>query len=177
MADPSPYSQFLTWMEVNRIGDFAGLAGVAVSLIGFTITVFGVLRSKNAAERAEEAAKGARDTIRLMDTVVDFTSVIATLDEVKRLHRSSDWTLLLHRYATIRRLLVTARAANTRLTHTQQAAIQSALSNLVVLENNVEKALVSATTPNAAKVNLSISSDIDNLLTVLTELKISKAGN
>jgi hypothetical protein len=37
-------------MEVNRVGDLAGLAGVAVSLIGFTITVFGVLRSKSAAE-------------------------------------------------------------------------------------------------------------------------------
>ncbi|SFM25958.1 hypothetical protein SAMN03159423_0244 [Bradyrhizobium sp. NFR13] len=177
MADPSSYAQFLTWMEINRIGDLSGVAGIAVSLIGFTVTVVGVLRSKGAAERAENAAKSARDSIRLMDTVVDFTAAISALTELKRMHRSSDWALLLDRYGTIRRILVTAKTGETKLTESQLTAVQTVLSNLIVLENNAEKALAGQAAPNTAKMNASVNVDIDNLLAVLTELKMLKTGN
>jgi hypothetical protein len=177
VADPGAYSQVLSWMETNRVGDLASVTGVAISLIGFTITVIGVFRSKSAAQRAERAANSARETVRLMDTVVDFTAAITALDEIKRLHRTSNWVLLLDRYSTIRRLLVIARANNSQLTSHQREAIQSSLANLIVLENTLERALASGSTPNAPKLNASISTNIDDLLAVLTEIKTSKIGD
>jgi hypothetical protein len=177
VPDPGIYSQFLGWMEANRVGDLASVAGVAISLIGFTVTVIGVARSKNAAQKAEQAANSARETVRLMDTVVDFTAAVTALDEIKRLHRTSNWVLLLDRYSTIRRLLVIARTNNSRLTSSQQEAIQSALANLIVLENTLERALANGATPNTAKLNASISVNIDNLLAALTEIKMSKVGD
>jgi len=177
VADPGAYLQLLNWMETNHVGDLASVAGVAISLIGFTITVISVFRSESAARRAERAANSARETVRLMDTVVDFTAAITALDEIKRLHRTSNWVLLLDRYSTIRRLLVIARANNNQLTSHQQEAIQSSLANLIVLENTLERALASGSTPNAPKLNASISTNIDDLLAVLTEIKTSKIGD
>lgn len=177
VADPTAYSNFLNWMEVNRIGDLASVAGVAISLVGFTVTVVGVLRSKSAAQRAEHAANSTRESVRLIDTVVDFTAAITALDEIKRLHRTSNWALVLDRYSTIRRLLVIARANNRQLTGRQQEAIQSALANLIVLESTLERAFATGSTPNAPKLNASISTNIDDLLAVLTEIKMSTIGD
>ncbi len=176
MAELNQYAQFLAWIEANRIGDLASIAGVVISIIGFAITIIGVLRSKSAAERAEQAAKATRDTIRLLDTVVDFTAAIGALEEIKRLHRNANWPLLPERYASIRRLLITVRTTNVDLTANQRDAIQLALGNIAVIENSVEKALANPVGLNVAKFNASISNDIDNLLTVLTELKVAKAG-
>lgn len=177
MPDPSAYSQFLSWMETNRVGDLSGIAGVAISIVGFTVTVIGVFRSQSAAQRAERAANSAREAIRLMDTVVDFSAAIATLEEIKRLHRASNWVLLLDRYSAIRRLLVVTRTNNKQLTSKQQEAIQAALANLIVIENTLERALANGATPNTARMNAALSVDIDNLVAVLTEIKMSKTGD
>jgi hypothetical protein len=82
------WSAFLHWMEVQRIGDLSGVAGVLISIVGFTVTLWGVFKSKRAAQAAEEAARSTRDRIRLLDTAVDFSTAIAALEEIKRLHRT-----------------------------------------------------------------------------------------
>jgi hypothetical protein len=170
------YAAFLSWMEANRIGDLSGIAGISISLIGFTVTVIGMLRSKSAAERAEKAARETRDAIRLLDTVVDFSTAISTLEEIKRLHRQANWALLPDRYASIRKVLVILRSSNLMLTDPQQTVVQEALANLYSIETTVERALAGQTLPKTPKINAIISSDIDRLLTVLAELKASKIG-
>jgi len=37
----------------DKVGDVASIAGVLISLVGFAITIVGVVRSKAAADRAE----------------------------------------------------------------------------------------------------------------------------
>lgn len=49
---------------MDTIGDLASLAGVAISIVGFVVTVWNVRRSKSAAERAEAAANEARQAMR-----------------------------------------------------------------------------------------------------------------
>jgi hypothetical protein len=170
------YTAFLSWMEANRVGDLAGLAGILISLIGFTVTVIGMFLSKSAAERAELAARETRDAIRLLDTVVDFSTAISTLEEIKRLHRQANWALLPDRYASIRKVLVSLRSSSPMLTDTQQTIVQEALANLYSIETAVERTLAGQTSPKTPKINAIISSDIDRLLTVLAELKASKIG-
>jgi hypothetical protein len=174
--EPNLYLQFLGWLEANRVGDLASIAGVFISVIGFTVTVVGVLRSQSAAERAEKAARETRDSIRLLDTVVDFAAAISTLEEIKRLHRQADWPLLPDRYAHIRKLLITLRATNIDLNDSQKTVIQSALANLYSIENAVERALENPSQLKAAKFNALITTDVDNLLTVLSELKAARIG-
>jgi hypothetical protein len=67
------WANTLIFISAYKIGDLASLAGVLISLVGFAVTVVSVLKSRRAAERAQIAAKAARDWIRLFETVVYFT--------------------------------------------------------------------------------------------------------
>ena len=173
----SVWADFLLWLKDNQVGDLTGIAGIIISIGGFFATLIGVFRSKAAAERAEEAAKSARESIRMFDTVVDFTSAIAILEEIKRAHRSGQWILLPDRYAAIRKLLISLRSSNGDLSDEQISSIQSALANLTSIERRVEKSLSNPDTIlNHVRFNNVISDDIDKLFAVLSELKTSKTG-
>jgi len=109
------WSTFLLWLRDNQIGDLTGVVGLVLSLFGFAATLIGVSRSKTAAERAEQAARSTRESIRHFETVVDFSGVIAMLEDIKRGHRQEQWPQLLDRYAAIRKVLVTLKATNVDL--------------------------------------------------------------
>ena len=78
---------FTEWVESNSVGDVASLVGVCISLIGFAVTLWNVRRSRTAAQRAEEAARKTRRSIRILESVYDFAAAISMLEEIKRLHR------------------------------------------------------------------------------------------
>jgi hypothetical protein len=170
------WERFLGFVAANKVGDLASIAGVLISVIGFGFTVVGVFQSRNAAERAETAARAARDTIRLFDMVVDFTEAISNLEDIKRAHRSGQWAMLPDRYAAIRKLLITLRTSNPSLTEDQNVVIQEALANLRLHETHIEKGLAAGASPNAVKLNAAVSRDIDQLVQLLTELKMAKTG-
>jgi hypothetical protein len=124
----------LKWIGDNRVGDLASIAGVAISIIGFVITVIGVCRSKDAAEQAKVAAEAARDSVRLLDTLVDFSAAISILEEIKRAHRHGHWPVLPDRYAAIRKILIVLRSSTRDLSDKHQAVIQNAFANLLALK-------------------------------------------
>ena len=72
----------LTWIRNNQIGDLAGIAGIFISIIGFCATLYGVAKSKSAAESAEEAAKKTRESVRSLDAILDFSATISALEEI-----------------------------------------------------------------------------------------------
>lgn len=115
---------FLNFLKDNQIGDLTGILGLFISFIGFSVTLIGVFKSKASSERAEKAAKSARDHIIFFDTVVDFTSAITILEEIKRHHRQEQWVLLLDRYSMIRKLLISLKASNVDLNDDQKTIIQ-----------------------------------------------------
>jgi hypothetical protein len=176
MNGPGHWQSFLVWMEINRVGDLSGVMGIFISLIGFAVTLIGVVKSKSAAQRAEAAARATRDSINLLTTVVDFTFAISALEEIKRLHRAGQWVLLPDRYAALRKILVSLRNATVMLSNEQQASLQNALTNLYATETAVERALESGVALKAAKFNVVMSRDIDALLAALVELQNKHGG-
>lgn len=165
------------WLVPNGIGDVASIAGVIISIIGFVITIIATIRSKDAASRAEAASEAVRKNIRFLDSVVDFSTVIAQLEEIKRLHRQHAWSILLDRYATLRKVLISLRGQLVTLTSEQHAVIQSAITNLSQIEQRVERDLAAKLEINVAKVNLTISADIDKLTLLLGRLKSDQGGS
>src|SRR3954451_18288780 len=117
---------FFQWLADYRIGDLASIAGVAISIIGFIITVVNVRRSKSAAERAEAAANEARLLVRSYETVADFSAAIAIMDEIKRLHRTGQLDMLLDRYAALRKVLIGVRRLSPMTDESKGTLIQSA---------------------------------------------------
>jgi hypothetical protein len=158
------------WIRSNGIGDVASIVGVIISICGFIYTFIVVDQSKKAAE-------AARDQIRQFESIVDFSAAIATLEEIKRLHRQGNaLSILPDRYAAIRKLLIQLRGSGISISDEQKSVIQNALANLVEMEKQVEKALAEQTQLRTSKLNSIISADVDGLLTLLSALKSQPTG-
>lgn len=166
----------LRWIVENQIGDVASVVGLLVAIVGFSITVYNVFKSRKAAQRAEVAAKHARDAVRSLDAVVDFSAAISLLEEIKRHHRQQQWVLLPDRYAAIRKLLISLNSSTNDLSDSHRVSVQGALANLTAMEMAVERQLGNPAGLNSAKFNKILSRDIDNLQAALTELKYAKTG-
>jgi hypothetical protein len=82
------------WLEqimqfASQWGDLSSIVGLFLAIIGFGFTLWGVWRSKSAAEAARDAAQKAKDAIVHLQTIMDFSAAIIMMEEIKRLHRVS----------------------------------------------------------------------------------------
>lgn len=161
----------LNWLKDNQIGDLTGVAGIIISVVGFIATLIGVAKSKNAATRAAEAAKSTRDSIRMIDAIVDFSATIASLEEIRRLQRQSAWSVLPERYSAIRKLLIAHRHAIGNLSDHQKERIQDAIANFRSIELRLDRAPSGPSQSVAVRINKIVSEQIDELLLILSELK------
>lgn len=166
---------FLNWIAENRVGDFASIAGVIISVIGFVLTVYNVVRSREAAELAQRAAQSTRDSIETFETVIDLSSVIGMLEETKRAHRNHQWAALPDRYAILRKTLIAVRQSH-KLSDRQAAVLQGAIANLRDMEQAVERLLPDVPKDTYPKFNALLSENIDELTGVLAEIKFAETG-
>jgi len=166
-------AQELGWLKAHDLaGTWADVSGFLIAIFGFGATLVGVRKSKNAAIAAQQAAQATRDSIRLLETIVDFSTAIAVLEDIKRAHRETGISSTLpERYATIRKQLIVLKGSHVKLSDEQLAVIQNAVANLSTMENHIEKALSNKSVLPVAKFNSIISRDIDKLVDVLTALK------
>ncbi|MGJ5076733.1 hypothetical protein [Bradyrhizobium oligotrophicum] len=166
-------SDGLGWLKARDLaGTWADVSGFLIAVFGFGATLIGVRKSKNAAVAAQRAAQATRDSIRLLETIVDFSTAIAVLEDIKRAHRETGMSSTLpERYASIRKQLIVLKSSGTKLSDVQLAVIQNAVANLSAMEDHLEKALANKGAFPVAKFNNLISRDIDKLVDVLTTLK------
>lgn len=163
---------FIDSPAVTIAGAYASLVGLLVALIGFGYTLRNINRTERAATRAEEAAKDAVDKIKLFDTVSGFASALSILEEIKRLHRTGAWQIVLDRYAALKKILVDVRALGPPLSEHQNQLVQRAITNLSAMEKAVENALAENETPQeVARFNAMLSKDIEGIQEVLAEIK------
>jgi hypothetical protein len=163
----------LNWIAENHVGDLASLAGVAISVGGFIVTVWNVRRTRSAAERAEAAANEARRVVRGYETVSEFSAAIAIMEEVKRLHRAGQIDMLLERYAALRKVLIGVRKLSPSIDDSMAMKIQNAIATLATMEDLVEKSRSEASPPNFVRLNRLLSRDIDDLHSVLVDMQVA----
>jgi hypothetical protein len=153
-------------------GDWLSVLGLVVTLIGFAITIFNVVRSRTAAEEAERAVAKVREDILRIDTVAEFSAAIAAMDEIKRLQREGAWSVLPDRYADLRKSLISIKSANKDLPAHYMTAIQSSIQHFRGIETIIEKSLAAKKIPsNATRLNTIMSEQVDELHGILTEIK------
>lgn len=167
----------IDFIVANHLGDLAGVFGLIITIVGFGFALFGIWRSKSAAERAEEAASNTRKAIAHIDNVAAISAAITSMEEVKRLHRVMAWNILPDRYAEVRKALICVRSSNPQLPEEGLAAIQGAIQHFTEIENEVEKALASGRKePSQAKLNEIVSLQIDKLIAVQEALRGTIGG-
>lgn len=164
--------QFGAYLAEHKLGEVANVAGVVISIVGFGATLWNVLRSKSAAKRAEAAAMETRRSITIHNTLADFTRAMATMEEIKRLHRSAMWPILPDRYSVLKQLLLSIRSANANLARNHRAALQSAIVQLTEIEDIVERSLAPQSPPaNVPNLNRQMSTLIEKLSEVLVAIR------
>jgi hypothetical protein len=158
--------------DMSYWADVASIACVFLTLAGFVITIWNVQRSKNAAERAEEAAQHARDSIMLRDTIGDLAAATTAFEEIKRLHRSGAWPILPDRYSSLRTSLVRILHSNQAAPENVKTALVGAIQQLTQMEKSVERALAADGAPkDFPRLNRIISEATDELNAALAEIK------
>jgi prophage DNA circulation protein len=155
------------------IDDLLSASGLVLTVVGFIITIYNVVKAKSASEAAREATRDVRSKIIQIDMVAEFSAALATMDEIKRLQRQKAWPILPDRYSELRRSLVSIKSANPDLPEHHKANLQSAIVSLSRIESQIEETLDSGEDPsNITKLNDIVSDQTDNLQTILTEVKI-----
>lgn len=168
---------FMNWARDNHLIDLSGMLSIAISLVGFTATIFNVAKSRTAAQRAEEAAVEAKNRIMFYDTLSNVADAVSAMEEIKRHQREENWKLLLERYSYVRKLLIGIRVTHPRLTDDQQSALQGAIKYLYDAEISIEQALRKDDIPdNASRITALMSKHLDNVRQVLAELKSVASG-
>jgi len=153
-------------------GDIASIAGVVLTIVGFAVTIFGVWRSKTAAEHARQAARETRESIAHYNAIAALSSAMVIMDEIKRLQRLSAWAVLPDRYSELRRHLVAIKGSEAQVGDVQRQTLQSAIETFADLEKRVDRAVAAKTTPpNPAKLNEIVSGQIDEVYAVLLLLQ------
>ena len=114
--------------------------GDLASVLGFTFAMYTLLRTMKAAEAAKRAAIEVRERLTRVDTVADFAGVLATIEEIKRLHRVKAWEISLDRYSVVRRLLVSVQESSPTVSDEQRAVLAGAIEQFRTMEQTVERA-------------------------------------
>jgi hypothetical protein len=145
--------------------------GDLASILGLALTLWVAWRAKTAAEQARDATRQVTARISNLDMLAEISAAVATLDEIKRLQRRSDWDLALDRYAVVRRHLVRVKQMNHGLTALQLTELTAAIGKFRIIETKVERAKVNSAqdTIDPATVNRTIS----NLADILERLMIA----
>jgi hypothetical protein len=163
----------LNSLVITGIGDWSSVLGLIIGIIGFIITIYTVIRAKSASEQASLAAQEARDQMRHIDTISEISLIIASLSEVKWLHRNNGWEVLQDRYSKIRCSLIVIKTSNKTLTDDHKKAIQGTIQIITQIEKKVEQAISENSIPTEiAQFNTAISKQIDKLQQILVEIKI-----
>ncbi|WP_330206610.1 hypothetical protein [Pseudomonas sp. AM14(2022)] len=165
------FAQFNHFLEVNRIGDYAGLVGLLISFVGFFFTIKTSLKTRAAAAQASAAVESMRGDLRRRDTVGDFSSALAVMDEIKRMHRSANLHLLPDRYSQLGRILISIRSSNPLLGDADQRAIQNAIVQFAASERLVEKAIETDGVVSAARMNSLVSKHSEAIQELLVRVK------
>lgn len=140
-AEATSWMLFLDWIGRYRVGDLSSMLGVLISVVGFVVTVWNVLRSKAAAVQAREAAEEARRAVGYADVLAKVPRAVSLIEEIKRLHREQSMSLLVERYAHLRTTLIEVAASIDTLTSSENWLLQKAIQQLETMEGVADRYL------------------------------------
>ncbi|MCQ1572747.1 hypothetical protein NFO65_18625 [Neorhizobium galegae] len=154
-------------LQELTFSDWLGLAGIILSLLGFGVSLWQLWKVKTAAESARDSAKLATEGVRKLDSVISFTSVIKSLDDIKNALHKQDYTELVKQFDSSRHSLIDARENHPGLSDNQRRSIQKALTFLKTLEVEVRTSDVESIKlqhPKFMKTLLEISDSVTTIL-------------
>ena len=89
----------LTYLRGNLgwLADVASLVGLAITFVGFAVTIWNVRRTKRAAEEAKQAAREVVARLKSQLLVHELGAVLQFLREIDMACQSKNWSHAVHR--------------------------------------------------------------------------------
>lgn len=157
---------------VHQWADLSSVLGLLVSLVGFAITIIGVRKSRGAALAAKAAAQEVRQRMSMTGAVSDLNRVVNELHEIRLLHRAGAWEVLLLRYSSIRRQLISIKGSHPELSEQQKATIQGVIGQFAIIEDIVEVAVANRQAPSGIpELNRTAAVQADKLNAILVAIE------
>lgn len=168
----------LEWMARHRINEYSDLLGLAITIVGFTLTLWNLWRSRRIAAQALNVAQDVRKDLSKFEIVAQITNALNAMADLKRLHRKGDLEPLMDKYSNLRLSLIEIRGLNADLTAGELTTLQSAVSQLAQFERRVERALGSKAEVKVdfRKMNYVIAGYVDEVHAILVRLKAAVGG-
>jgi hypothetical protein len=148
---------------INTVDFFIGVAGLATGIAGFSFTIWQLLKTQKAAVAAEKAAQETQSSLQNNVMLVDISTCLGTIEEIKTSVRSGRYEAALLRVTDLISQLIQVRQLSdfSKLVGNN---IQSVVSQLSILRNTLEASSRDPEkTLDATKINKKLS-DISDCL-------------
>jgi len=156
------------FLAQHRLGDWASIVGLAIGLLALFVTFL----AWRAATRAAEAARKAKEAVYRAQGIADVSALISLLNEVKRLHRSRNWEMLLDRYAKAREMLMSIEHSCPHLPQEVVSRFPGIRVHLRGFETKVEREMgKSGSSLDVTRFNAVIAVQVDELCGILEGIK------
>ena len=160
------------WLSGTVLGNVVGILGLAVSVAGFIYTLKQVRTAVSSAKAAKDASEATQREVNKIDAIIEFSTVIALMEEIKRHHRGANYYILPDRYSTVKDKLVKLRGMYPNITVAQKTGLQDAIQHFKTMEDSIERGLArKRPSVNVSTANEIISDQIDFLNELLIEIK------
>lgn len=163
------------------IFDIYSAVGTTLTLVGFGITIYQVVQARkyakeasSAAVMAEQAANNAVKEFHKFEAVVDFTTVVSVMQEVRRLQRDRVWAALPERYSDARMHLIRARKSARDLNEQQKSKIQNAIVDFREMEAMIEFSGGNFEGLPAEEMSRRLLIDIDEIVEIFQEVRLDQ---
>ncbi|UUX49722.1 hypothetical protein NUH88_20275 [Nisaea acidiphila] len=156
------------------IAEWASISGLVISFFGFAVTIVNVVRSRDAATRAEEAAERAIRAITGIEIVDGLADAIRLLDEIQRLNRLREWALVLDRHSAFRNIVADLKANESIRKYENIGRLQSAFQHSCTMSDTIELFLEGSGTAqsvNVAQMNKVLSKEAEHLGALMVEIR------
>lgn len=168
------------FIDQYHIGPWTSIFGLIVSFFGFLVTIENVVRSRDAATRAEEAANRAIEAIKGIEVVDGLAESVTLLDEITRLNRAGEWTLVLDRHVALRKIIADLKAHEKIEAPARLATLQSAFQHSMNMSNTIELFLEGrgiSSSVSVAQMNKVLSKQAEKLGAMMVEIRTAAGAH
>lgn len=158
--------------------DWVSATGSLLSFLGVLVALHQIGKVKNAAESARKASENTSLNLQRNMAMIDISSCINEIDEIKTLVRGNRFESALLRVSDLIGKMIQIKAMPKSETVSEIKGIKNILAQLDVLRDLLEKKLHKQNTAfNQSQVNKVLSSIADELHAWIGENKFSLAEN
>jgi len=120
--------------DVPLYSDYLSVVGFILTIGGLLITSIAAVKAKNAAVAAKDASVAAATGLRRIDFVAEAQTILHLIEELKRLHRSNAYDLLPERYSAVRSRVISIRESGFVIGDDELSLLQDVVARVAALE-------------------------------------------